>query len=186
MEPNVETVILNGNETNNQISSEVVDLKEDLSNFSSEHMHHRNPSFESAESTFELIMNKANKKENLDLFFNSSLIVAKPEFSQNDFYQMNLAPENDSTFFITDEENCGEYEGRQYYGYDCLVAFASKSTGHGYICPSMIIETDKNGKKVILVRGFSGYFGQDVSNLRFMPLFTMLKRMLLELLREVS
>jgi len=138
---------VNRNEqTHDQLAGEIEDLKEDLSNFSSDHMHYQNPSFKSAESTYEFLLNKDCKKEKLELFFNSSMIVAKSEFSQHDFYKTNVTPESNYICFVTNEEKSGEYEGRTCYGYDCLVAIGSKTTKRGYICPSMIIEKGEDGK----------------------------------------
>jgi len=132
--------------TQDPIGGAVEDLKEELSTFSSDHMHYRNLPFKSAETTYQMLVDKDSKKENLELYFNSSLIVAKSEFSQTDFYKTNVTPETNYVCFVTNDENSGEYEGRTYYGYDCLVAIGSKSTKRGYICPSIIIETGEDGK----------------------------------------
>jgi len=115
-------------------------LKEELNDFSVEHLHYRNPLIQSAAAAFDLIMNKASRRENLEIFFNSSTIIARLEFSPD-------GHDGNTICYMTNEENCGEYEGRTYYGYDCLVAIASKSTGRGYLCPSMIVETLEDGRR---------------------------------------
>ena len=120
--------------------SEVDGLTDELKDFSVEHLHYQNTLIQSGAAAFDLIMNKAIKNETLELHFNSSTIKAKLEFNPE---------KNDSNtiVYVANEENCGEYEGRVYYGYDVLVAIAFKSTGRGYFCPSMIIETLDDGKR---------------------------------------
>ena len=93
-----------------QIAGTVDDLKEELGLFTSDHMHYRNPLFISAEVTYQLLVDKESKKENLNLYFNSSMIVAKSEFSQNGFYKANVTPETNYVCFVTNEENYGDYE----------------------------------------------------------------------------
>lgn len=117
-----------------------------MNNFDVEHLHYQNPKLHSAVSTYEFIADLAAKNENLIMFFNSSAIVAKHEFCLNSYDDKSKNLDTNNIYYVTDQDNCGDYEGRTYYGYDCLVAIASKSTRRGYICPSMIIETDGDGR----------------------------------------
>lgn len=115
---------------------------ENLEDFEKGHSHYQNPWVDSSSSLFTLLSDKATKKEALRINFNSSLIIANEESNIHGF-------ENDKNFFhfLANSENSGDYEHRTYYGYDCLVGYASKYTKRGYVCPSMIVEI-KDGKRV--------------------------------------
>ena len=115
---------------------------ENLDSFAKDHPHYQNPCVDSSLTLYNIFADKAAKKESLQINFNSSRIIA------NELSSVNEYGEDKHYFqFMAKPENSGDYEHRIYYGYDCLVGFASKSTRRGYVCPSMIIEI-KDGKRV--------------------------------------
>lgn len=116
---------------------------ENLDAFPQDHCHYKNIAIESTFSLYNILADKATKKESLEIYFNSALIVANEESAIHGY-----GTDKNYFYFLANPANSGDYESRIYYGYDCLVGYASKNSKRGYICPSMIIELREDGKRV--------------------------------------
>jgi len=118
-----------------------IELIEPAENFDSQHPHYSNPVFKSGKDVFDFLLEVERTEETVVVHFNNRdnpmKIHAQPSGDR-------LKRRNPS--FICAQGCNGDYEGRIYYSYLNIAGYCSRQKSEGYICPSIVVEVDENGR----------------------------------------
>ena len=112
--------------------------------FDENHPHYKNEIFKSSTDVYNYLSALQASKNVAKMYFNS---CSEPIIMEEDAYKKSDSALC-SAYFTAVKDKEGDYEKRVYYSYVNLVGFVSKITKKGFLCPSIIVETDMNGQLI--------------------------------------